>query len=339
MNGNNRAEARTIFWLCFIMLAGLGMSTLFDFDLSRWPDQQSYWSMAHFDFHTSLHRKYRFVIPLLAAGFNALFRLFHFVKSDALSGDFSLKASFYLVNLTIASLWCSFIYRYCRAYGIGLAGSLAGLLAVVTSRWSMIHVGTPHTDILFCLAVICTLYGIHAKSTAFVLAAIIIGPFSKESFLFTAPVLFFSHLPKARVALYLLLSGAAVFCTRWYIDRISGTEMTQSISADTSLISVWFQQFSRLRVTGYYIELFATFGLWWLLPLLQKIALKQTTETVFFLREPYILAFLLTSAFQIVLNGEFARMMYMLMPVYAVIVGFAARDLLRHYQSKGVFLP
>jgi len=311
---------------------------LFDYDLSKAIDQKSYWHMAHFDFHTSLHRKYRFVIPMLAAGVNAVLQLFTLIWPGALSGDFSMKFSFYLVNLTLAALWCSLIYRYCKAYGMSMIGALFGLLAVITSRWTMEYAGTPHTDLLFCLALICMLYGIKTKHNAFILAAIFLGPFSKESFLFAAPILFFSTMPKGRIILLLLLTGAAVFGTRYLIDAASGTAMTESIAADLNILQWMLLQLGRLKVTGYWIELFATFGLWWLLPLIQKIKLGRMPETRAFLKEPYVIAFLFTSAFQIILNGEFARMMYMLMPVYAVIVGFAADHLFKYYQSKQQFL-
>ncbi len=306
----------------------MGMSVLFDFDLAAATDQKSYWGMAHLDFNTSQHRKYRFVIPMLAAGINALIQgLAHLMRPGSLEGDFSMKFSFYLVNLAIAASWCTIIYKYCRAYGQSVLGAGFGLLAVATSRWSAMHVGTPHTDLLFCLAVSCMLYGIRTKDSRFLFAAIFIGPFSKESFLFAAPVLFFSYWPKWKTALWLFLAGLLVFTSRYIIDTITRQPMTRSIAADLHIFVYLPSQIARLKIMGYWIELFATLGLWWLLPVAEKILLKNLPRTRAFLREPYIIAFLLTSLWQIVFNGEYARMVYMLMPAYAVIIGFAAERL------------
>jgi len=308
------------------------MSAFFDYNMATAIDQLSYWKMAHFDFNTSLHRRYRFVIPMLAAGVNWLIQKpAQLIHPNWLAGDFSMRLSFYLVNLTIASFWCALIYRYCKAYGLTRLGALFGLLAVATSRWTMMNVGTPHTDILFCLAVICALYGIKTNSHLYLMLAIIIGPFSKESFLFTAPVLFFSYMPQWKTALYLLLAGAAVFITRYLIDQTSGNALTDSLAQDTDLLRFIPLQFTRLKTFSYWLELYTTFGLWWVLIILQKRKLKHMPETMAYLKQPYVLVFLATSAFQIALNGEFARMMYMLMPVYAIMVGFAAERLYGWY--------
>jgi hypothetical protein len=311
----------------------MGMSVLFDYNLSEAVDQKSYWGMAHFDFNTSPHRKYRFVIPMLAAGINGIIQgIGHLIKPNSLAGDFSMKFSFYLVNLVLAALFCTIIYRYCRSYLIGRVGSLFGVLVVITSRWTAEYVGTPHTDLLFCLAIASMLYGIKSKQSFFLYAAIFLGPFSKESFLFAAPVLFFSHWPKWKTLVWLIVSGMLVFISRAIIDAVTHQPMGNSIAADLNILRYIPSQFLRLEIMGYWLELFATLGLWWVLPIVEKLLLRQMALTHAFLTTPYIIAFLLTSLFQIVLNGEFARMVYMLMPVYAVVVAFAAERLVSYAQ-------
>lgn len=306
------------------------MSVLFDFKLANSVDQKSYWGMAQLDFHTSQHRKYRFIIPLLAGGINALIQgIAHVFSPRALMGDFSLKFSFYLVNLSICALWLTIIFKYCRAYGIGRLGALVGLLAVVTNRWTAQYVGTPHTDLLFCLAIVSMLYGIKTKQNLFLFAAIFLGPFSKESFLFAAPVLLLSFWPYWKTIFWLFVSGCLVFASRFIIDTVTHQGMLQSIAADMSILAYIPSQLARLKIMGYWIELFAAFGLWWLLPLTEKILCGKLERTRAFLKEKYVIAFLLTSFFQIILNGEYARMVYMLMPVYAVVIGFAGEAIIR----------
>ncbi len=313
----------------------MGMSVLFDYDLSKAVDQKSYWGMAQLDFNTSQHRKYRFVIPMLAGGINWIIRnIAQLFNPGALSGDFSLKFSFYLVNGTIAALWCSLIYRYCRAYHISRLAALFGLLAVVTNRWTAQYVGTPHTDLLFCLAIICMLYGIKTRNDLFLILAALLGPVSKESFIFVAPVMFFSHWPKWKTFVWLLAGGVIAFASRYIIDSVTQQPMSQSLAADLDVLRYMPSQIARLKIMGYWIELFASLGLWWLLPLAEKVLLKNMPFTRAFLKEPYMIAFLISSAFWIVLNGEYARMIYALMPVYAVVVAFAAGRLIAWWRLQ-----
>jgi hypothetical protein len=329
-----RSENRVIFCLSVLLIAGLGMSVLFDFDLTRAVDQKSYWGMAYFDFNTSPHRKYRFVIPMLAAAVNWIIQsVAHIFNRNALAGDFSMKFSFYFVNCMICAMWCTLIFRYCRAYGIGRLGALFGLLTVVTNRWTPQHVGTPHTDLLFCLAIVCMLYGIRARKDVFIYAAIFLGPFSKESFLFSAPVLLFSYWPKWKTVLWLGIAGALVFGSRYIIDTVTDHPPMQSIAADWGVVLSFWTQVVRLKIIGYWIEMFAGIGLWWLLPVAEKALLKRTPRTRRFLREPYIVVFLITMVFQIFLNGDYARMIYTLSPVYAVVIGFSVDRLYAHWKN------
>lgn len=324
-----------IFYFCFIAIAGLALSVFCDFRLREAPDAQSYISMAQFDFFTNIHRKYRFVLPMCAAGINWLVHIF-LPATEVAQGDFTLRLSFYFINVTLTSIWCALIYQYCRRLGIGIAGAFIALVAVITSRYTMILAGTPHTDILFCLVVILALYGVQHKHTGFVILACILGPFTKESFLFIAPLLFFSHLPWWKTFGLLLLSGIAVFASRYYIDILTGTTAADSMSANTGLLKMMLLQFTRLKIPGYWLDLFATFGLWWLLPILQKIKLKSFGTTPVYLRQWHILFFLGSTLFITILNGEFGRMLYMAMPVYAVCIGIATDDLLKRWNLEVV---
>lgn len=313
----------------------MGMSVLFDYDLSEAVDQKSYWGMAHGDFNTSPHRKYRFIIPLLAAAVNRIIQtVAHLFNRDALSGDFSMKASFYLVNLTVCALWCTLIWKFCRAYGQSWLGALFGLLTVTTSRWTAVHTGTPHVDLLYCLAIACTLYGIRARSSEFLYAAIFLGPFSKELYIFVAPVLLFSHWPKWKTILWILVAGILVFVSRFVIDAITQQPVSRSLEAGLHIFSYIPSQVARLKITGYWIELFATLGLWWVMPLAAKLLVEKLPRIRRFVREPYIIAFLLSAAWQLVFHGEYARMSYILMPVYAVVVGFSAELLYGYWRSQ-----
>jgi len=94
------------------------------FRLEESVDPKSYWGLAHFDFHQSHHRKYRFVIPFLAAGVNWIIQsIAHLLRPGTLTGNFSLQFSFWIVNL--ASLAVAVVLAYPAAARFGIVGVAA----------------------------------------------------------------------------------------------------------------------------------------------------------------------------------------------------------------------
>jgi hypothetical protein len=186
------------------------------------------------------------------------------------------------------------------------------------------NVGAPLVDILYGLTLIAGLLGIREKNAGLIIFSILIGPFSKESYIFFAPVVFFfSHLPKWKLFLWFMLSGILVFSSRYIIDQATGYSMTTSIAADINVINAIPFNINRLRIMGYWNEIGATFGLWLLVPPLTRLYLKRRPGNKSVFREGYVIAFLVSTAWQILLNGEYARMMYMLMPVWAIVIAKA----------------
>ena len=320
------SERRIIFCLSLLVIFGLAYGAMCAYDIAGAVDPLSYWKLAHFQIPDSPHRRYRFVIPLLAAGINwIIVHCGHLVNGHALNGPFSMKLSFFLVNSAIAAGWCTLAYEYCKAYGASRIAALAGLLAIATSYWTIKNVGEPRVDMLFCFAVICTLLGVKTGSRALLWTAIIIGPFSKENFLFIAPVLYFSAMPKWKITAGLLLTGIAVFAAHYIIDKAGNYPIGSSIVSNLEVIKSIPDNIARLRIPGYWNEMLATFGLWLLVPLSAAFCLRKMPAERLVYKDAYVIAFLISALWQILLNGEYARMMYMLMPVWAVIVSSAAQ--------------
>ena len=332
-----RSERRLVFCGSLLLIFGLAYSVMCAFDISTAVDPHSYWQLAHFEIPNSEHRRYRFVIPMLAAGINwFIVHIGHLVNRNSLNGPFPMKLSFFVVNLPIAAAWCTLIYEYCKAYGAGRIAAGIGLLAVATSYWTMENVGEPRVDMLFCLAVICTLLGVKTGSRALLWSAIIIGPFSKENFLFIAPILYFSTMPKWKITAGLLLTGALVFASRWYIDLLNHHAVSQSVSEDFNVIRSLPDNIARLRIPGYWNEMLATFGMWPLAPLSAVLCFGRLRGAKPVYSEGYILFFLLSALFQILINGEYARMMYMLMPVWAIVVSRAAQQWISWFRAQQI---
>ena len=108
-----------LFLFCFAILFGPAYA-LFDsynYDLVANPDLRTYLGLANFEFDQNETRKYRVIIPFLAAGVNYVFGpFFSVMEPHTFPGpDFSLCLSFLLVNCTCMALFGVLVYRLCKA--------------------------------------------------------------------------------------------------------------------------------------------------------------------------------------------------------------------------------
>src|SRR5687767_11158232 len=91
-----------LFLFCFAILFGPAYALFdsFNYDFVASPDLGNYLGLAEFDFDQSPVRKYRVIIPFLAAAVNfVLGPLFSALEPDTFPGpDFSMCMSFFVVN-------------------------------------------------------------------------------------------------------------------------------------------------------------------------------------------------------------------------------------------------
>jgi len=216
-------EHNLVFAFCMAIIVGPAINILFAYDLALYPDTDTYLGLAEFDFAQSPVRRFRILVPIAATCIHKVtLGLFNKLAPAYFTGDFSLPFSFFLINTSLMAYFGVLIYKYCRAYGLSVVLSLLSLLVMLSCRYTPYFAALPIVDSLFFITVAMTLAGIKLRNTRMLLVAIFLGPFAKESFIFIAPLIFFySHLPKRKSAIYLLLSGAIVVLFRYVYEQLA----------------------------------------------------------------------------------------------------------------------
>ncbi len=293
-----------------------------NYDVSECVDCQTFLGLSHFDLDQSPVRRYRPIVPALAGAVNFAFgRFFNAMKPKTFPGDFSLGMSFYIVNWFFVSLWGLVIYRFCRAWNVAALPALGGLLVMLTCRWTPYIAGTPIADSVYCLAVGLSLLGVALKSERVLVAAILLGPFAKEAFIFMIPVIFFfGGVSKLRLAAWFALSGILVFSFRYLYDLKAGLPPASGIAADMDHFNYLAENTRRLFSFHGLYDVFSNFGLWLAAPLLAWWLAPAGRREVTSVARPYVLCFLAVIALHMVLSSSYERMFYLSMPVICLLV-------------------
>jgi hypothetical protein len=321
-------EYTLVFLFCLAAVHGAAFSMMDNFDLGSCVDCKTYMGLAELDLNQSPIRRYRPIVPALAGIINYLCGgVFKVLQPTSFNGDFGLAFSFYLVNCVIMSLWGVVIYRFGRAWGLQRVFALAGTLVMLTCRWTPYIAGTPLADSLYCLVVGMALLGIQTRNERMTVAAIIIGPFAKEAFIFIAPVIFlFSHMKKVRLVGWLALSGVLVFGFRYVYDRVAGLPVDSGLAADVDHFNYIIDNSRRLLSFHGAYDVLSNVGIWLVFPLMAwrvpgyRVALRG-------LWRPYIIMFMLSILLHMVLSSSFERMFFLTMPVLCAMVGLAVENL------------
>ena len=304
-----------LFLFCFAILFG----PAFNYDFIASPDLANYLGMAEFDFDQSPVRKYRVIIPFLAAAVNfVLGPLFTVIAPNTFPGpDFAMGMSFFLVNVAITSIAGVMVYYLCRSFGASRQASFVGLLSVLTCRWTFYIAGLPYVDSLYLLVICMTILGIKTKNTLLISLAIFIGPWSKESFIFIAPIIFFfSHISKGKQVVLFLISAALVAAFRFALEGFNCEAFLEGLQHDVNHVDNIVTSLTRLFSFHGVYEIFSVFGFWGLLFLF--LFAKRIRQTVLQKTPIYFYLFLIVVMIHALLSTDLARMFYLAAPVLAV---------------------
>lgn len=328
-----------VFFFCFAVLFGPAVSILFGGDLSQFSDTRTYLGLFNLDFEQSPVRRYRVITPFLAKLLHIPFGgIFGKLAPKYYSGDFSAAFSFFLVNMTVTCFTGVMIYRYCRAYAVSTLAAVVGLLFFLSNRYSIYFAAVPLVDALYFMTLAMTVLGVKTKNDALLIAAIFIGPFAKEAFLFVAPVIFFfGHIPKSRQVLLFALSGIIVFSFRYIYDKAFGYAATSGVEA--GLAHVWaFLYPLRMIFSGYGLyKMFMNVGVWLLLPIAAAFVQRSFFKNFGRGLERYVWAYLVSVLIQMVINLSTERMFYLAMPVLCLLMAFATDAVLKHLRESGIY--
>jgi len=326
-------EHLLVFMFCIAVLTGPAVATLFQYDLSRFPDCATYLGLAHFDFHQNLVRRYRVLIPFTAAAINFLFgRIFGHISPSYFTGNYSLSFSFLVINMVLTAYFGLLIYRYCRAFGASKLSSIIGILVMLTCRYTIYMVAFPLVDSFFCVIVAWTLLGIKLKNTSMLVWAIFIGPFAKESFIFIAPLIFFfSHLGKGRMLLYFSISAVLFFGFRYIYDIYTMGDMNMDFRTDLGLFSGIFPNLKKLFSIYTLFKIIMNTGWWVAAPVFVLLVNPAWDKQLLASLDKYLVYFIASVLLQMLLSGSMERMFYLAMPVICVIVALSTDELTKLY--------
>jgi hypothetical protein len=291
--------------------------------------------LANFDFAQSPIRRFRVIIPFLAAGLNYLFGgIFSKLAPVYFVGDFGLPFSFFVVNSLLMSYFGLLIYRYCKAFGTGVYMALFGTLAMLTCRYTAYSAGLPMADSLFFVTVAMSVLGIKEKNTPMLIAAIFIGPFAKEAFIFIAPVIFFcSHIPKKKAFVYFLLSGLLVFSYRFIYELYAPETLVSGLAADFDHLDDIAELVRLLFSPKAMGKILMNIGLWLFVPVVAMLFNRKFFKSLMQQLDRHIGWFMLSVFVQMFVSGAIDRMFYVAMPVICLIVALSANELKKLYMS------
>jgi len=314
-----------IFLFSLAIISGPAYTVMDEFSYEGCNDCQSYLSIARGDIDKSPVRRYRVIIPLAAGSIDRVAGNFiERFRPWSTTEDFSLSISFLLINSLLMSLYSVLVYRLTLFYVTTPFAAIISLLSLLTCRWTSFFAGLPLVDSLYLVVTAMVLLGIKGKHNGLLVAAIFIGPWAKEAFIFLAPLIFFfSGIRRSRQVLYFVLSGILVFGFRFFYDQSAGNSFTESLLADTYHFSYIAVSAGRLFSFHGLYEILSVTGIWVLLfiPFFRRKEIRlSVTESI----ESYIWWYIPIVLLHLFLSTEIARMFYLILPVlvimYAIII-------------------
>ena len=317
---------------CFAIIFGPAFALFdsYDYNFDANPDIETYLGLANFEFDQNPVRKYRIIIPFLAAAINQIFGgLFEYIAPNTFPGpDFSLGFSFLLINCLFMSLFGMMIYRFCRIHGVSQLAAIIGLICVLTCRWTSYAAGIPMVDSLFLCVAAAVLLALKTNNSKLIILTIFIGPWAKESFIFFVPlILLYSDIPKIKQLGLFTLSGILVFTFRYYFDGISNETTGLGMKNGVDHFSNVPDAFRRLFSFHGLYEIVSIVGLWGVLFLgLLNKGIRRIVQNEFNLM--FVLYFLIVFIHAL-LSVQLSRMFYMATPIIALILALISDQLLK----------
>ena len=198
------------------------------------------------------------------------------------------------------------------------------------------------TDSFYCIFVALTFIAIEKRNSKLLFWSIIIGPFAKEAYLFLLPVIFFySHVPKMKLIGWFVLSGVLVFGFHYGLDYLAGPAYTpappattyhvlgipirisESLQADLDHFTYIPNLIHRFEEPSYVNPIIALIGLWLFVPLGAMLVFKGYAKHLGQRLKGYMLLWFLLVFLQMIISGDFSRMLYLYLPIYGFMVGTA----------------
>ncbi len=312
-----------IFLFCFAVIFGPAFCIFseYSYDLIANPDIDTYINLAKFDFDQSPVRRYRIIIPFIAAGIHFILEpIFSLLEPWTFPGPgFSLCMSFFVVNSILMSIFGMIIYYLIKAYNVSDAAAIVGVLSVLTCRWTAYFAGLPMVESLYLCIIGLMLLGLKTKNTKLIILCIFLGPWAKESFVFFVPlILIYAPIKLWKQIALFAFSGIIIFSFRYAFDYFNQIEITESLGKDFDHVNLIIPSLKRLFSFHGIYEIFSVFGIWGMLFLL--LANGEIRKKLQSKLSKSILLFLVIIFIHAILSTDLARMFYLASPVIALLI-------------------
>lgn len=310
---------RFTFVFFFALLIGAGYNTYVHYDFTHTSiDCLAYLNVANGNFQdATITHRYRILVPFMAKIVSLpIDWVYSSLWPHRSDGQWPLRLSFYIVNSCILALAFTLLFKWLRSFiKIKPLILLLACAALASGRWYNYMAGLPLTDSLYVLVVVLLVLAIQQKSWRLTLVCIFLGPWSKESFLFLAPLLFFYGPLRIKQIPFWLVSGVIVFGARYMIDQAINIPATQSIQEYSGHFGDFIYTFKKLASVRGLGELFTVMGVFTFVVIAvwsNKLFRKKIPVYVWWLLPIFI--------FHAFLSGEAARMLAFATPLWGVSI-------------------
>ncbi|TXC76080.1 hypothetical protein [Luteibaculum oceani] len=329
MKSLNPKKEDLLLWFCFFALLfgpAFALFSEYSYNLEANPDILSYLKLAELDFNDSPVRRYRFIIPFLSGGLHILLTPLKTIQPWDFPGpNFTLGLSFLIVNCSIMALSCLVLLKWLRVQGLNFWIALIAPLLVLGSRWTPYFAGLPLVDSLYFLVICSFLYAFATGNKRLFILCLLLGPIAKESFVLFIPLFFlFCPLSLIQLCFWLMISGLFNFSLRYGIDLMAGLDPLESYVADGNHIQHIPGSLTRLFSFHGLYELWSVAGFF---NLLLALALIKKYRSKFPAFRWDIMVFIGIIFSHAILSGELARMLYLLLPIFAYYMSFILSSL------------
>lgn len=316
-----------IFVFFLALIIGAGYNTYVHYDFSHTTiDCEAYMKVANGDFaNATITHRYRLIVPFIAKAISLpLESIYTALWPHRSESDWPLRLAFFISNSTLLALAMLVLFKWLK-----LASKqkpillLVVLAALVSGRWYNYMAGLPLTDSLYVLVIALLVLAIEKQSWKLTLLCIFLGPWSKESFLFVAPLLFFYGPSKWKQLPFWIISGVLVFMTRYQIDQAIQIPATQSIEEYSAHFGDFIYTFNKLASVRGLGELFTVLGIFTFVVIYvwsKKYMRKKIPTYVWWLLPIFI--------FHAFLSGEAARMLAFAAPIWALSMALGFEKIL-----------
>ena len=307
-----------LFFFFVALLFGPAFNLQRDYTGADNPDMQTYLNMARGEYNESPIRRYRWIIPTLAAGIQ---RTTTVISPEAQS-ETLLRFSFFLVNLMMMAGCGCLLYLLLNRYGFPSDISLATPALVLLTRWGIYFSAIPIVDSLYLLCTLAMLLGIEQRRWSWFIASVLIGPLARESFfIWWLAFPFFAWLRTWRILPVLLASVALFWVNRWTIDQLFDLSQMESIVRDLAHIGYIKNSLASFFSPAGILELVMILGPWWLLAIARWLFPRRERLT-----PPCGLLFFAGLALlHALLSTSIGRMLYLALPLWAWLMADSLR--------------